>query len=115
MATTSFYRIAATVAALAAAPCAARQAVAQAAIHVGAVVTAPAGLVSLRPDSVTLPPPSPEVARLRIPGVGGLDVQAGPGSAVRFAPQAAQPRAAETPSGQPSPRTVRVTIDYVGS
>ena|SRR5436190_20429511 len=105
MATTTASRTTLLILALAAAPCAARGAAAQS-IRVGAVVTAPAGLMSVHNDSA-IPAPPIGTQRIRIADVGRLDIQTGEGAAVRVAsPVDAQPDTA---------RTVRVIIDYVGS
>src|SRR5436190_17363595 len=105
MATTTASRTTLLILALAAAPCAARGAAAQS-IRVGAVVTAPAGLMSVHSDTA-IPAPPIGTQRIRIADVGRLDIQTGEGAAVRVAPSfITQPD---------TTRRIRVTIDYVGN
>src|SRR4051812_6396237 len=105
MATTTFSRTTLLILALAAAPWAARGAAAQT-IHVGAVVHAPAGLMTVHQDTAIAAPPI-GTQRIRIAEIGGFDIQTGSGAAVRVA---------AVPSTTPDHhRVVRVTIDYVGS
>jgi uncharacterized protein YcgI (DUF1989 family) len=103
MATARLYRILATLTLLALAPCLARDARAQAAIRVGAFVSQPTGTVALHNDSA-IAAPTNDIQRVRIAGVGGLDVRAGQGSIVRVTNREAEPS-----------RPVRITIEFVGS
>jgi hypothetical protein len=96
-------RIAPLLALLALAPCLAVNARAQAAIRVAAYVSQPTGTVVLHNDSA-IAAPTIDIQRVRISGVGGLDVRTGQGAVVRVAEHMAR-----------SDRPVRITIDFVGS
>ena len=96
-------RIVALTALLVLAPCLAGNARAQAAIRVAAYVSQPTGTVALHNDSA-IAAPTADIQRVRIDGVGGLDVRAGQGAVVRVADHRAQ-----------ADRPVRITIDFVGS
>ncbi len=136
MATTLSYRIAgawkwrnrwgqglralALAALFAAAPFAAREAVAQrpAGIRVAAFVSAPASSVAFHADTANPAPPPAGVLRLGVAGVGVLDVQSGPGAAIRVADLPAPAPGGERTASDPMSPTwhvIRITIDYVGS
>ena len=103
-------RILRIVAALSASPLLAHEAGAQAAIRVGATVTAPIGLVRLdaAADSAHADRVLDGVQCVHVKNVGGLQVQAGEGAVVRV-------RASEAPRAAVEPRIVHVVIDFVGS
>src|SRR3954462_5328207 len=103
MAHASVSRIAALALLLVLAPCLAVGARAQAAIRVGAFVSQPTGTVALHNDSA-IAAPTNDIQRVRIAGVGGLDVHSGQGSVVRVTNREAEPS-----------RPVRITIEFVGS
>ena len=87
------------------APCLAGRADAQTAVRVGAFVAQPAGTVALHHDS-SIAAPTTDMQRVRISGVGGLDVRTGPGAVVR-AYATVRPFVREA--------AVRIVIEFVGS
>ncbi len=104
-------RVLALAAVLAAAPWLARPALAQrpAVIRASTYVTGPVTAFALRPDTVQAPR-APGSSRLRVQGVGLLDVRSAEGSVVRVVAGSGPPS-----GGRPRPGFMRVTIDYVGS
>lgn len=99
------------------APTMVQEAVAQR-VACSAVVLAPHQSVAVQSDTVTAAPAA-DIQRLRVVGVGVIDIRSGPGARVRIVSRDSA-RTADSPAGgadehtQP-PRVVRVTIDYVGS
>ena len=88
---------------LAAAPLLAREAAAQRSdgnVHASAFVTGQVQLFDLRPDTARTRP-TQDIQRLRVAGVGALEVQTEPGAVTRIVPREA--------------RLVRVTIDFVAN
>jgi hypothetical protein len=104
MATAPLFRNVALVALLVLAPCLVRDAQAQS-IRVGASVSQPTGSVALHNDSA-IAAPTNDIQRVRISGVGGLDVRTAPGAVVRA-----------TPTAQPAnrPTALRIVVEFVGN
>ena len=113
MATARLPRTLALMTILVLAPCLVRSATAQA-IRVGVFVSQPTGTVVPHNDS-EIAAPTTDMQRVRIDGVGGLDVHAEPGAVVRVQGERTTGQKVGDAAVPPYRRTAIITIEFVGN